>query len=218
MGKGGKVQGAVFLGVRVPGEGAGGRAQGDGVPRGEGTGGGCRGVGAGGWVQGAGNGGSRSEMVAGGDEEFYTSPSADVQGAYIRAWAHEDTGLKRLCSLLQLFLTLVYDDPVFSHVDPLLASRPPPPRTLTQCCYTSVPADVQEAYIRDWARKRTGLDCNFRISFYPGRYAAEKGGWVVAAAGGGNMGERGRLKCAQALAATSAPHSTQAAMPPKRVG
>ena len=34
----------------------------------------------------------------------------------------------------------------------------------------------QEAYVRDWARTRTGLDCNFRISFYPGRYAVEKGG------------------------------------------
>ena len=36
----------------------------------------------------------------------------------------------------------------------------------------------QEAYVRDWARTRTGLDCNFRISFYPGRYAVEKGGWM----------------------------------------
>ncbi|KAG1650982.1 hypothetical protein FOA52_009417 [Chlamydomonas sp. UWO 241] len=35
--------------------------------------------------------------------------------------------------------------------------------------------EAQEAYVRDWARRRTGLDCNFRISFYPGRYAAEKG-------------------------------------------
>ena len=34
---------------------------------------------------------------------------------------------------------------------------------------------IQEAYVREWARKRTGLDCNFNISFYPGRYAAEKG-------------------------------------------
>ncbi len=33
----------------------------------------------------------------------------------------------------------------------------------------------QESYVREWARHRTGLDCNFRISFYPGRYAPEKG-------------------------------------------
>jgi digalactosyldiacylglycerol synthase len=35
--------------------------------------------------------------------------------------------------------------------------------------------EEQEAYVRAWVQKRTGLDCNFRISFYPGRYAAEKG-------------------------------------------
>mmetsp|Transcript_8747 Transcript_8747/g.18658 ORF Transcript_8747/g.18658 Transcript_8747/m.18658 type:complete len:829 (+) Transcript_8747:101-2587(+) len=33
----------------------------------------------------------------------------------------------------------------------------------------------QEAYVRDWARRRTGLDCDFKVTFYPGRYAAEKG-------------------------------------------
>ncbi|GFH09444.1 uncharacterized protein HaLaN_04585, partial [Haematococcus lacustris] len=32
-----------------------------------------------------------------------------------------------------------------------------------------------EEYVRDWARKRTGLDCNFKVTFYPSRYAAEKG-------------------------------------------
>jgi len=33
----------------------------------------------------------------------------------------------------------------------------------------------QETFIRDWAQKRTGLDGNFKITFYPGRYAQEKG-------------------------------------------
>ena len=32
----------------------------------------------------------------------------------------------------------------------------------------------QEAYVRSWARQRTGLPCNFKVAFYPGRYAAEK--------------------------------------------
>jgi len=35
--------------------------------------------------------------------------------------------------------------------------------------------EQQEEYVRDWARRRTGLDCNFKVTFYPGRYAAEKG-------------------------------------------
>ena len=34
--------------------------------------------------------------------------------------------------------------------------------------------EQQEEYVRAWARKRTGLPCNFKIAFYPGRYAAEK--------------------------------------------
>lgn len=29
--------------------------------------------------------------------------------------------------------------------------------------------------MRQWARNRTGLPCNFKVAFYPGRYAAEKG-------------------------------------------
>lgn len=33
----------------------------------------------------------------------------------------------------------------------------------------------QEAFVREWAQKRTGLACNFKITFYPGRYAPEKG-------------------------------------------
>ncbi|KAG2497202.1 hypothetical protein HYH03_004791 [Edaphochlamys debaryana] len=44
------------------------------------------------------------------------------------------------------------------------------------------PADVsfetpeeQEDFVRQWARNRTGLECNFKVAFYPGRYAAEKG-------------------------------------------
>lgn len=36
--------------------------------------------------------------------------------------------------------------------------------------------EQQEEYVRDWARRRTGLACDFKVTFYPGRYAAEKGG------------------------------------------
>ncbi len=35
--------------------------------------------------------------------------------------------------------------------------------------------EQQEEYVRNWAKQRTGLDCNFKITFYPSRYAAEKG-------------------------------------------
>jgi digalactosyldiacylglycerol synthase len=38
----------------------------------------------------------------------------------------------------------------------------------------ATPAD-QAAYVRTWARERTGLPCGFRLEFYPGRYAPEKG-------------------------------------------
>lgn len=34
--------------------------------------------------------------------------------------------------------------------------------------------EEQEKWVRDWARKRTGFDSNFSITFYPGRYAPEK--------------------------------------------
>ncbi len=34
--------------------------------------------------------------------------------------------------------------------------------------------EQQEEYVREWARKRTGLPCDFHIKFYPGRYAVEK--------------------------------------------
>ncbi|KIY95412.1 hypothetical protein MNEG_12549 [Monoraphidium neglectum] len=33
----------------------------------------------------------------------------------------------------------------------------------------------QEAFVREWAQKRTGLPCDFAVKFYPGRYAPEKG-------------------------------------------
>ncbi len=52
--------------------------------------------------------------------------------------------------------------------------------------------------MRQWARNRTGLECNFKVAFYPGRYAAEKGmrweggmGWegdVSARSGNDNAG------------------------------
>ena len=32
----------------------------------------------------------------------------------------------------------------------------------------------QEAYVRNWVKQRTGMDCNFNVRFYPGRYATEK--------------------------------------------
>lgn len=35
--------------------------------------------------------------------------------------------------------------------------------------------EQQEAYVREWAKMRTGLDCDFKVTFYPGRYAPEKG-------------------------------------------
>ena len=32
----------------------------------------------------------------------------------------------------------------------------------------------QEAYVRNWVKQRTGMDCKFDVRFYPGRYATEK--------------------------------------------
>ena len=29
-------------------------------------------------------------------------------------------------------------------------------------------------YVRDWVKKRTGFDSDFKVTFYPGRYAPEK--------------------------------------------
>lgn len=34
--------------------------------------------------------------------------------------------------------------------------------------------EEQEVYIRDWCRRRTGFDSNYKVVFYPGRYAPEK--------------------------------------------
>jgi digalactosyldiacylglycerol synthase len=34
--------------------------------------------------------------------------------------------------------------------------------------------DQQEAYVRAWVRRRTGFDADFKVTFYPGRYAPEK--------------------------------------------
>ncbi len=42
------------------------------------------------------------------------------------------------------------------------------------CCLLRV-CTLQEEFVRSWARTRTGLECNFKVAFYPGRYAAEKG-------------------------------------------
>lgn len=35
--------------------------------------------------------------------------------------------------------------------------------------------EQQEEYVRKWAEKRTGFESNFKVAFYPGRYATEKG-------------------------------------------
>lgn len=34
--------------------------------------------------------------------------------------------------------------------------------------------EQQEKYVRDWVMARTGFESNFKVTFYPGRYAAEK--------------------------------------------
>ena len=35
--------------------------------------------------------------------------------------------------------------------------------------------EQQEEYVRKWAETRTGFESNFKVTFYPGRYASEKG-------------------------------------------
>lgn len=35
--------------------------------------------------------------------------------------------------------------------------------------------EEQEDYVRKWAEKRTGFESNFKVTFYPARYAVEKG-------------------------------------------
>ena len=35
--------------------------------------------------------------------------------------------------------------------------------------------EEQEQYVRNWAEKRTGFESNFKVTFYPARYATEKG-------------------------------------------
>ena len=35
--------------------------------------------------------------------------------------------------------------------------------------------EQQEEYVRKWAEARTGFGSNFKVTFYPGRYASEKG-------------------------------------------
>ena len=50
----------------------------------------------------------------------------------------------------------------------------PPDQALVFNNITFQRPDQQEEYVREWARKRTGLPCDFQIKFYPGRYAVEK--------------------------------------------
>jgi len=35
--------------------------------------------------------------------------------------------------------------------------------------------EAQEAYVRGWVERRTGSPGRFKIQFYPGRFASEKG-------------------------------------------
>eukprot|EP00882_Tetradesmus_deserticola_P010522 GHRQ01011114.1.p1 GENE.GHRQ01011114.1~~GHRQ01011114.1.p1 ORF type:complete len:512 (+),score=294.09 GHRQ01011114.1:159-1538(+) len=53
-------------------------------------------------------------------------------------------------------------------------SKPDQERVFPNSVTFESPAD-QEAFVREWAQKRTGLACSFKVRFYPGRYAPEKG-------------------------------------------
>eukprot|EP00878_Enallax_costatus_P006400 GHUV01006711.1.p1 GENE.GHUV01006711.1~~GHUV01006711.1.p1 ORF type:complete len:626 (+),score=203.50 GHUV01006711.1:144-2021(+) len=53
-------------------------------------------------------------------------------------------------------------------------SKPDQERVFPNSVTFDSPAD-QEAFVREWAQKRTGLACGFKVRFYPGRYAPEKG-------------------------------------------
>ncbi|KAF8056763.1 DGD1 [Scenedesmus sp. PABB004] len=53
-------------------------------------------------------------------------------------------------------------------------SRPDQQLVLPNTVTFDSPAD-QEAFVGEWAQKRTGLACGFKVRFYPGRYAPEKG-------------------------------------------
>jgi hypothetical protein len=53
-------------------------------------------------------------------------------------------------------------------------SKPDQERVFPNSVSFDCPED-QEAFVREWAQKRTGLACDFKVKFYPGRYAPEKG-------------------------------------------
>ncbi len=41
--------------------------------------------------------------------------------------------------------------------------------------------EEQESYVRSWVAQRTNLACNIKLTFYPGRYAPEKGACAATA-------------------------------------
>ena len=65
--------------------------------------------------------------------------------------------------------------PHVSCLFPRRLSKPDQERVFPNSVTFDSPAD-QEAFVREWAQKRTGLACSFKVRFYPGRYAPEKGG------------------------------------------
>ena len=42
------------------------------------------------------------------------------------------------------------------------------------CLINCHPLAHPPQYVRDWVKKRTGFDSDFKVTFYPGRYAPEK--------------------------------------------